>query len=116
MGTRAAGGIRTSGSAATAAGCALPPTTKCDSGSQHRQPFGRSAMALTQQEKCVRFRALHEGPGAFVIPNPWDGGSAKVFASLGFKALATSSSAAAGTLGRRDGQMTRDEALAHARV
>ncbi|HEX7927874.1 MAG TPA: isocitrate lyase/phosphoenolpyruvate mutase family protein [bacterium] len=73
-------------------------------------------MALTQQEKCVRFRALHEGPGAFVIPNPWDGGSAKVFASLGFKALATSSSAAAGTLGRRDGQMTRDEALAHARV
>jgi len=62
------------------------------------------------------FRALHQGPGAFVIPNPWDAGSARMLASLGFAALATSSGACAGTLGRRDGSVTRDEALAHARA
>jgi 2-methylisocitrate lyase-like PEP mutase family enzyme len=72
-------------------------------------------MAATQTDKAVRFRALHEGPGAFVIPNPWDAGSARVLAALGFQALATSSGASAGTLGRRDGQVTREEALAHAR-
>ena len=70
----------------------------------------------TQLEKATRFRALHEGPGAFVIPNPWDAGSARLLASLGFLALATSSGACAGVLGRRDGQVTRDEALAHARA
>ena len=63
-----------------------------------------------------RFRALHQGPGAFVIPNPWDAGSARMLAALGFRALATSSGACAGTLGRRDGRVTRDEALAHARA
>jgi 2-methylisocitrate lyase-like PEP mutase family enzyme len=68
----------------------------------------------TQSEKAVRFRALHEGPGVFVIPNPWDAGSARVLAGLGFPALATSSAASANTLGRRDGQVTRDEALAMA--
>src|SRR5438128_6096757 len=52
---------------------------------------------------------------AFVIPNPWDAGSARVLAGLGFQALATSSGACAGVLGRRDGKVTRDEALAHAR-
>jgi 2-methylisocitrate lyase-like PEP mutase family enzyme len=51
-----------------------------------------------------------------MIPNPWDAGSARVLAGLGFQALATSSGAAAGVLGRRDGQVTRDEALAHARA
>ncbi|HET9489424.1 MAG TPA: isocitrate lyase/phosphoenolpyruvate mutase family protein [Methylomirabilota bacterium] len=71
---------------------------------------------MTQLEKATRFRALHEGPGAFVIPNPWDAGSARLLASLGFLALATSSGACAGVLGRRDGQVTRDEALAHARA
>lgn len=70
----------------------------------------------TQPEKATRFRALHAGPGAFVIPNPWDAGSARLLASLGFPALATSSGACAGVLGRRDGQVTRDEALAHARA
>ena len=70
----------------------------------------------TQHEKAVRFQALHRGPRAFVIPNPWDGGSARLLAGLGFQALATSSGAAAGVLGRRDGRITRDEALAHARV
>lgn len=73
-------------------------------------------MATSQSDKAARFRALHEAPGAFVIPNPWDGGSARVLAALGFEALATSSGASAGTLGRRDGQVTREEALAHARA
>src|SRR5690349_13164919 len=70
----------------------------------------------TQREKAERFQALHKGPGAFVIPNPWDGGSARVLAGLGFQALATSSGAAAGVLGRRDGKITRDEALAQVRI
>jgi 2-methylisocitrate lyase-like PEP mutase family enzyme len=70
----------------------------------------------TQSEKAARFRALHQGPGAFLIPNPWDAGSARVLAALGFQALATSSGAQANVLGRRDGQVTRDEALAHARA
>jgi 2-methylisocitrate lyase-like PEP mutase family enzyme len=69
-----------------------------------------------QQEKAVTFRALHERSKPFVIPNPWDAGSAKLLASLGFEALATSSGAAAGTLGRRDGQITIDEAIAHIRA
>ena len=72
-------------------------------------------MAMTQHDKAVRFRALHQGE-AFVIPNPWDGGSARILAALGFQALATSSGAQAGTLGRKDGKVTRDEALAHCRV
>jgi 2-methylisocitrate lyase-like PEP mutase family enzyme len=63
-----------------------------------------------------RFRALHAAPGAFLIANCWDGGSARILTGLGFKALATSSGASAGTLGRLDGQVTRDEALAQARV
>ena len=70
----------------------------------------------TQMEKATRFRALHAGPGAFVIPNPWDAGSARILAALGFQALATSSGASAGVLGKRDGRVTRDEALAHARA
>jgi 2-methylisocitrate lyase-like PEP mutase family enzyme len=57
------------------------------------------------------FRDLHREP--FVIPNPWDAGSARLFASLGFRALATTSSGFAATLGRRDGGVTRDEAIAH---
>ncbi|MGH7311050.1 MAG: isocitrate lyase/PEP mutase family protein [Candidatus Rokuibacteriota bacterium] len=70
----------------------------------------------TQSDKGARFRALHQEPGVFLIPNPWDAGSARLLAGLGFPALATSSGACAGVLGRRDGQVTRDEALAHARV
>ena len=73
-------------------------------------------MAATQSDKATRFRALHQVPGAFVIPNPWDAGSARILAGLGFQALATSSGAEAGVLGRRDGKVTRDEALAHARA
>ncbi|MGH6932295.1 MAG: isocitrate lyase/PEP mutase family protein [Dongiaceae bacterium] len=73
-------------------------------------------MTARQDDKAARFRALHLGPETFVIPNPWDGGSARLLAGLGFQALATSSGAAAGTLGRRDGAITRDEALAQARL
>jgi 2-methylisocitrate lyase-like PEP mutase family enzyme len=70
----------------------------------------------SQSEKVAAFRALHDAPGSFVIPNPWDAGSAKLLRSLGFAALATSSGAEAGVLGRVDGKVTRDEALAHAKA
>ena len=73
-------------------------------------------MSATQREKAERFRALHDGPGAFIIPNPWDIGSARVLAGLGFAALATSSAASATAIGRKDRELTRDEALAHARI
>ena len=72
-------------------------------------------MNVSQNEKAARFRALHDGPGTFVIPNPWDVVSARLLAGVGFPALATSSAASASTLGRRDGGLTRDEALEHAR-
>jgi 2-methylisocitrate lyase-like PEP mutase family enzyme len=69
-------------------------------------------MTQTQKERGARFRALHDGE-AFVIPNPWDAGSAKVLAALGFPALATTSSGFAFTLGRPDGGVTLDEVIAH---
>ncbi len=69
-----------------------------------------------QSEKARRFRALHEARETFVIANAWDAGSARVLAELGFKALATSSGACAGVLGRRDGKVTRDEALGHCKA
>jgi 2-methylisocitrate lyase-like PEP mutase family enzyme len=68
-----------------------------------------------QHENAARFRALHES-GVFVIPNVWDGASAAIMRGLGFKALATSSAACAGTLGKLDGEVTREEALLHARL
>jgi 2-methylisocitrate lyase-like PEP mutase family enzyme len=67
-----------------------------------------------QSDKAGAFRSLHQR--CFVIANAWDAGSARILAGLGFQALATSSGAHAGTLGRRDGQVTREEALAHARA
>ena len=69
-----------------------------------------------QKEKATHFRALHEAKGAFVFPNPWDAGSARILAGLGFQALATSSGASANVLGKLDGSVTRDEALAHAKA
>ncbi len=72
-------------------------------------------MTMTQAEKAVQFRALHQRAGAFLIPNPWDAGSARILAGLGFEAFATSSGAAAATFGRRDGKLTRDTVLASAR-
>ncbi len=71
-------------------------------------------MTTTAREKIARFRALHAAPGIWVLPNPWDAGSARMLEAMGFPALATSSSAAAGTLGRVDYGLTRDEALAMA--
>jgi 2-methylisocitrate lyase-like PEP mutase family enzyme len=70
-----------------------------------------------QAETARRFLELHstEAP-LLLLPNPWDPGSAKLLASLGFKALATTSGGFAGTLGRRDGSIGRDEAVAHART
>ena len=65
-----------------------------------------------QAAKAESFRALHEG-GPFVIPNPWDAGSARALEALGFQALATTSSGFAFTLGRRDGQTTLDDVAAH---
>jgi 2-methylisocitrate lyase-like PEP mutase family enzyme len=73
-------------------------------------------MSVSQNEKAARFRALHECPGPFVIPNPWDVGSSRILAGLGFQALATSSAAAASALGKRDRALTRDQALEHARL
>jgi 2-methylisocitrate lyase-like PEP mutase family enzyme len=72
-------------------------------------------MSVSQRDKATRFRSLHERPEAFIIPNPWDVGSARLLAGLGFQALATSSAAAAATIARRDGGMTREQALSHAR-
>jgi 2-methylisocitrate lyase-like PEP mutase family enzyme len=68
-----------------------------------------------QAERGRRFAALHE-EGCFLIPNPWDGGSAKVLEALGFEALATSSSAFAFTLGRADGAVRLDELAEHVKV
>src|SRR3970282_1328011 len=73
-------------------------------------------MTMSPSDKATRFRALHEGPSAFLIPNPWDAGSARMLAALCFPALATASAASAGTLARREGRLTREEALAHARA
>ena len=71
---------------------------------------------MTQREKAARFKALHEREGAFVIPNPWDIGSARLLAGLGFEALATTSAGFANSLGRLDGQVTRDEVVEHCRA
>lgn len=68
----------------------------------------------SQRDIAERFLELHHGPEPLLIPNPWDTGSARLLASLGFSALATTSSGFAATLGRPDGSVTRDEALAHA--
>jgi 2-methylisocitrate lyase-like PEP mutase family enzyme len=65
-----------------------------------------------QQKKAAAFAALHAGE-PFVIPNPWDAGSARVLAALGFKALASTSSGFAFTLGSLDGGATLDEVTEH---
>jgi 2-methylisocitrate lyase-like PEP mutase family enzyme len=85
-------------------------------------------MSVRQSEKARKFRALHKlppvvgakieaaRPGAFLIPNPWDAGSARILAGLGFEALATTSSGFAYSLGKRDGMATREEVLVHCRA
>ena len=74
----------------------------------HAQPL------VNHAEKAAAFRALHQREGAFIIPNPWDIGSARLLASLGFEALATTSVGYAFSMGRRDHGVSRDEMLAHA--
>jgi 2-methylisocitrate lyase-like PEP mutase family enzyme len=68
----------------------------------------------SQTDQAARFLSLHRPGEPLLLPNPWDAGSAKLLASLGFQALATTSSGFAATLGRPDGSVSRDEALAHA--
>src|SRR6266487_1393578 len=70
-------------------------------------------MSATQSDKALQFQELHQRPGVFLIPNPWDAGSVRILAGLGFEAFATSSAACAAVLGRRDGRVTREEAIAH---
>ncbi len=80
------------------------------------EPIGNTLpVRPTQREKAEAFRALHEGE-PFVIPNPWDAGSARVLEALGFEALATTSSGFAFTLGRLDGGATLDEVAEHTRA
>src|SRR5256712_11252772 len=67
----------------------------------------------TQKEKGSTFRALHERDHAFIIPNPWDAGTARLLARLGFEALATTSAGYAFSVGKQDGAIGRDEMLAH---
>jgi 2-methylisocitrate lyase-like PEP mutase family enzyme len=71
-----------------------------------------------QNRKGERFRELHAGPGAFVIPNPWDAGTARILEQIGFDALTTTSAGLAFALGKRDGagEVTRREALANAKA
>jgi 2-methylisocitrate lyase-like PEP mutase family enzyme len=69
-----------------------------------------------QHDRARRFAALHARQGAFIIPNPWDVGSARLLAALGFEALATTSSGCAHAVGRVDGGLGRDEVLAHCRL
>ena len=70
---------------------------------------------IAPAEKSAAFRALHERPGAFVIPNPWDAGTAKLLASLGFEALATTSLGLANMLGRPTSAVSLDEILDNCR-
>jgi len=70
----------------------------------------------TQAEKGRLFRALHTGERAFIIPNPWDAGTARLLATVGFRALATTSAGFAFSLGKKDGTIGREETMAHARA
>ena len=70
-------------------------------------------MTNSQKQKCEEFEQLHLGKDAFIIPNPWDTGSARILQGLGFKALATTSAGLAFTLGRVDGEVSLEEKLAH---
>src|SRR5205085_10107436 len=83
--------------------------------SMARRARARGRPMTRQEQKAAAFRALHEGE-PFVIPNPWDAGSARVLAGLGFRALASTSSGFAFTLGRLDGGATLEEVVEHTRA
>src|SRR5262245_19387392 len=78
----------------------------------------KSGKRLSQLEKAQRFQELHARPGAFVIPNPWDAGTAKILEALGFEALTTTSAGLAFMLGGRDGEgaVSREETFANAKM
>jgi methylisocitrate lyase len=76
---------------------------------------GRKTMPISTKQKCAEFRKLHES-GCFVLPNPWDAGSAKLLQGMGFKALASTSSGFAWSTGHRDNNVGCDDVLAHLKV
>jgi len=71
---------------------------------------------MNQKDKALAFQALHAKPGIFLIPNPWDAGSARLLEHLGFAALATTSAGAAFSMAKPDGAMSREESLANAKA
>jgi 2-methylisocitrate lyase-like PEP mutase family enzyme len=77
--------------------------------------IGKSGGDAEMTDKGAQFRALHAGPGAFIIPNPWDVGTARILAAMGFRALATTSAGMAFSLGLRDGRVTPEDTLRHCR-
>src|SRR5437868_88100 len=107
------GRIRESGDRGRPGAPARSTATRCRDSPRSGMRRYPAMSAATQAEKAEVFRALHAGE-PFVIPNPWDAGSARVLAALGFKALATTSSGFAFTLGRLDGEATLDEVVEHA--
>src|ERR1700687_2440898 len=82
------------------------------------QAFVRRITMVTRDQKYKAFRALHERPGAFVIPNPWNAGTARILTALGFEALATTSAGYAFAVGRMDSAagLPRDEILENAKA
>lgn len=83
------------------------------SGTKTPQPTHTKGDQMTDSERRAQFRGLHERDGVLVMPNPWDIGSARILASLGFEALATTSAGLAWSFGRLDQQVSRDELVAH---
>ncbi len=71
---------------------------------------------VSQKDKADMFHGLHHNDVPFIMPNPWDAGSARMLTDMGFKALATTSAGFAFTLGRQEGSLTRDEVMAHSRM
>jgi 2-methylisocitrate lyase-like PEP mutase family enzyme len=97
----------------------LPALTKKDHFNRNQKnSFRMQQVNDTQLARATAFKALHERPGIFVIPNPWDAGSAKILTQLGFEALATTSAGLAFSLGKPDGEaaVSRDQSLENARA
>jgi len=95
------------------AGSKLPASKRRQAAALHTQAAEPEPMSVQQAKKASAFRALHERPGAFIIPNPWDAGTARLLARLGFEALATTSAGYAFSVGKQDGAIGREEMLAH---
>jgi 2-methylisocitrate lyase-like PEP mutase family enzyme len=81
---------------------------------QHRKTHNMANASAEMTAKAEAFHALHQAPGTFIIPNPWDRGTARILAHMGFKALATTSMGYAFSIGQRDSSLTRDQTLANA--